>query len=179
MILFEENDDRFYIKESNVKSAGKGLFAKRKILKGEYLPISGVMVRRQSNADFCTHYSNSYKFAANIKVKGEMIDIGDFLIMPMGFAAMVNHTSDLNNMSVEIRYTGDQFPQLNPHQGKAIYWFIKDVEQDEEIYGNYGEKWSEVIDWVGEQHKNIKSEKSDWERFLDFDLYGLKNLLPR
>jgi hypothetical protein len=31
MITIEENDDRFYIKESTMKLAGKGLFAKRKI----------------------------------------------------------------------------------------------------------------------------------------------------
>ena len=33
MIIFEENDDRFYIKESTIKTAGKCLFSKRKIEK--------------------------------------------------------------------------------------------------------------------------------------------------
>ena len=177
MIIFDENDDRFYIRESNIKNAGKGLFAKRRIKKDEYLPITGVMVKRQSIADQCTHYMNSYKFAANVKTKGKMVDIGDYLIVPLGFASMVNHCNTPEMQNVEIRYFGDQYPQKSQHQGKAIYWFLRDVEQDEEIYGSYGEKWSEVLEWVNEQHQAVKCEKKDWQKFLEFDLYGLNNLI--
>jgi hypothetical protein len=179
MITIEENDDRFYIKESTMKLAGKGLFAKRKIKKDEFLPITGVMVKRGSVADQCTYFFNSYKFAANIKVKNDLVNIGDYLILPLGYAGIVNHTDNIAIQSVEIRYVGDQYPQTSQHHGKAFYWFLRDVEQDEEIFGNYGHKWNDVLDWVNEQHSNTKCEKKDWQQFLDFDLYGLKKLLPR
>lgn len=178
MIRFDEDDDRFYIKESNIPNAGKGLFASKMIMAGEYLPITGVMVERDSVADKCTHFFNSYKFAANVKIKNDQIDIGKFLIIPLGYASMVNHTSDKNQQSVEIRYTGDQYPQKSQHQSKAIYWFVRDVYPDEEILGSYGEKWGEVLEWVNEQHSKMSSEKSEWKKFIEYDLYGLKKLIP-
>ena len=60
MIIFEEEDDRFYIGESTIKGAGKGLFAARRIGEGEFLPITGVMVRRGGVADRCTHHFNNF-----------------------------------------------------------------------------------------------------------------------
>ena len=39
MILMQEKDDRFYVKESTVPDAGMGLFAQAPIKAGEVLPI--------------------------------------------------------------------------------------------------------------------------------------------
>lgn len=60
MILVKENDDRFYIKKSNIPDAGLGVFASKDISKGEFIEIIGVMVEKDSVADLCTHYSNNY-----------------------------------------------------------------------------------------------------------------------
>jgi hypothetical protein len=176
MILFEENDDRFYIKESTLQNAGKGVFASRDISKDEYLPISGVMVKRDSDADQCTYFFNSYKFAANVKRCGDMVDIGENVIVPLGFAAIVNHIND-QRQSVEIRYVGDQFPQKSSHSGKAVYWFIRDVKKDEEIFGNYGKGWNDVLNWANDVRSTNQIEKQDWEKFILIDLYGLKELV--
>jgi hypothetical protein len=177
MIIFEENDDRFYIKESTIKTAGKGLFAKRKIEKDEYLPISGIMVKRNSIADECTYFFNSYKVAANMKKKGDLVDIGEYVIVPLGYAGIVNHIDSLTLQGVEIRYCGDQYPQKTPHAGKAVYWFLRDIEKDEEIFGNYGQGWNNVLDWVNEVHNKTGYAKKSWQEFLDFDLYNMKELI--
>jgi hypothetical protein len=67
MIVFEEDDDRFYIAQSTVNLAGNGLFAKKPIKKNDWLEITGVLVHRESVADQCTYYANAYKFAADVK----------------------------------------------------------------------------------------------------------------
>ena len=98
MIIFEENDDRFYVKESTVNRAGKGLFAAKEIKKNSWLEITGVLVERGSVADDCTYYANAYKFAANVVRKGDKVDVGQFVIVPMGYAGIVNHTDEKNQM---------------------------------------------------------------------------------
>ena len=107
MTLFEEKDDRFYIKKSNVNNAGVGLFAKMPIKKNSFLEISGILVERESIADQCTSYANAYKFAARVERKEKLVNIGKYLIVPMGFAGIVNHADTPNNQNVEIRYLKD------------------------------------------------------------------------
>jgi hypothetical protein len=175
MIIFEEEDDRFYIGESTIKGAGKGLFAKQKINKEEFLPITGVMVKRGSVGDQCTYFFNSYKFAANVKRKGDLIDIGEYVIVPLGYAGIVNH--DEHRQNAEIRYVGDQHAQKSQHAGKAVYWFIRDVEEGEEIIGNYGNAWNGVLKRINEIHDKANHEKKDWEQFLEFNLYGIQDLV--
>ena len=176
MILFEENDDRFYIKESTLKGAGKGVFAKRDIAKDEYLHISGVMVKRNSIADECTYFFNSYKFAARVKRQGELVDIGENVIVPLGFAGIINHIDD-ERQSVQIKYVGDQYPSSNPHSGKAVYWFIRDVKKDEEVFGNYGEKWNDVFKWMNEMNSKIEIKTPSLQEFMSLDLYQLNKII--
>ena len=175
MIIFEEEDDRFYIGESTIKGAGKGLFAARRIGEGEFLPITGVMVRRGGVADRCTHHFNAYKFAANVKRKGDLVDMGDYSIVPLGYAGIVNH--DESRQNVEIRYVGDQHPQRSPHAGKAVYWFVREVGKDEEVIGNYGRVWNDIIKRTHEIRDGVTYEKKDWEQFLEFDLNGIGDLV--
>lgn len=175
MIFFEETDDRFYVKDSDALEANKGLFAKRKIFKGEYLEISGVLVKRQSIADLCTHYANSYKFAARIiKEKDGKINIGENVVIPLGYAGIVNHTSDKDLQNVEIQYL--KRTKKNENSDEAVYYFIKDVEPDKEILGNYGNSWDSVLNWVNETNKN-KQPLKDWEKFLSYNLYDLGSLI--
>lgn len=175
MMIFEENDDRFYIKESTVNRAGKGLFAKRDIKKNDWLEITGVLVERGSIADECTYYSNAYKFAANVVRKGDKVDVGQFVIVPMGYAGIVNHAENEASQNVEIRYINDTKRSL--HADKAVYWFLKDVKKDEEILGHYGQGWNKVLNWVQETHAKTNVDQKDWEKFLEFDLYNLGDLI--
>lgn len=166
MITIKENDKRFYIKESNLNNAGLGLFASVDINEGEHLELVGVMVDKGSIEDQCTSYSNAYKFAA---------DYGNSFtkhIIPMGYAAIVNHANDKKDQNVEIRYIKKRSEYV------CVYYFIKSVKKDEEILGNYGEGWDKVLDWTNKVYSKNSgdNEQDDWFSFLDFGLYNLAKL---
>lgn len=177
MIVFEEDDDRFYIAQSTVNLAGNGLFAKKPIKKNDWLEITGVLVHRESVADQCTYYANAYKFAADVKRNGDKINIGEFLIVPLGFAGIVNHAKDKRQQNVEIRYLDDKYTKKSLHADKAVYWFIKDVDAGEEVLGHYGDGWEKVFNWVHETHDSAKADMKDWEKFLQYNLYNLGDLI--
>ena len=78
----EESDKRFYIQESSVPNAGRGVFAKTDIEKGSHLEIVGVLVKAGSISNTCTAYANDYKFASSPSMES--------YIVPTGFGGMVN-----------------------------------------------------------------------------------------
>ena len=80
-----EQDTRFYISDSTLPKAGKGLFAKAPLVQGERLEVLGVLIPADSVADQCTHYADPYKFR-----------VGDQLLIPTGYGAMVNHSVNPN-----------------------------------------------------------------------------------
>ncbi len=80
-----ENDDRFVISMSTMPNAGNGLFARRLLAEGERLEVIGVLVQAGSVADSCTRYADCYKFR-----------VGEYLLIPVGFGGMVNHSTDPN-----------------------------------------------------------------------------------
>jgi hypothetical protein len=84
-----EDDDRFVINMSTILNAGSGLFARRLLEEGERLEVIGVLVQAGSVADSCTRYADCYKFR-----------VGEFLLIPVGFGGMVNHSSDPNMETV-------------------------------------------------------------------------------
>ena len=168
LLTFHENDDRFYIKESTIVGAGKGLFARKKIFQNEKLMIKGVLVEKDSAADYCTAYSNSYKFAASLTLlpNGE-IDTGKFFIVPMGFSGMVNHMDEESKRNVQITYYSNY---------EVAYLFLRDVEKDEEILGNYGEDWQRMLAWSEQQKSKNKTDLKLWQKFLNLNLYDLGGL---
>ena len=89
-----ETDHRFYISESTVPGAGRGLFAGVPLVPGERLQVHGVLIPAGSASDRCTRYADSYKFR-----------IGNDLLIPLGYGAMVNHSEDTN---VEKLIEGDR-----------------------------------------------------------------------
>ena len=92
----------------------------------------------------------------------------------MGYAGIVNHTSDKDLQNVEIQYL--KRTKKNENSDEAVYYFIKDVEPDKEILGNYGNSWDSVLNWVNETNKN-KQPLKDWEKFLSYNLYDLGSLI--
>ena len=167
MILMQEKDDRFYIKESTIPDAGMGLFAKVSIKAGSILPIKGVQVQAGSAADQCTAYAKDYKFAACDRKTNRYI-------VPLGYAAIVNHANHPRDKNVEIRasnHSADTFV------GKMAYYFLRDVEPDEEILGDYGEFWAGVFNWAQEHKVKEKVTEEDWQTFLSYNLYSLGDLI--
>jgi SET domain-containing protein len=72
---------RFYIKRSTIPKAGKGLFAKEAMARGETLEVPGSLVLRNSEADQRTRDEDAYKFR-----------VGGYLLIPTGYGRMVNHS---------------------------------------------------------------------------------------
>ncbi len=80
-MIFDDADDCCEIRESEISGAGRGLFAKRAFAKDDCLQVNGVLIDRHSIADDCTRYADQYKFR-----------IGDKLLIPTGYAALLNHS---------------------------------------------------------------------------------------
>jgi hypothetical protein len=86
MTLFaDETDDRFELRPSTVPGAGLGVFAKVDLPEGATLDVIGVLIRRESLTDLCTHFADHHKFR-----------LGDKLLIPLGLGGLVNHSSDPN-----------------------------------------------------------------------------------
>ena len=113
-MLVNEEDGRFYVAGSTVPGAGKGLFTKVPIQKGERLEVVGVMVRRDSASDRASHFCDHHKFRV-----GE-----DLLLIPLGFGAMVNHSLTPNLQKV---FAGD----------RLYLEALRDLPADEEVFFTY------------------------------------------
>jgi hypothetical protein len=171
MIFLEEKDPRFFIAASTIKDAGLGLFAKTSIKKGSFIEIIGIMVERGSVADQCTAYANKYKFGASEE---------DKLIIPMGYAGLVNHAPDKKQQNCEIRHTRAKIPTKKRKEmkdffyyaGEAVYLFIRDVEKDEEILGHYGHEWNVHQDWLSNYNRIYEENEIQWKKFLSHGLYN-------
>lgn len=168
-LAYHESDDRFYVKDSTIKNAGKGLFARRNILKGEILMVTGVLVERQSPADICTAYANAYKFATSpVILSNGNAEPGKFSLIPLGYGGIVNHLKEEDGINVEMTFLEDC---------QVGYRFLRDVNKDEEIIGNYGDQFQSIMDWLEKQGAGDKPDKRSWEEFLEFNLYGLGDMI--
>ena len=170
MYIVDETDNRFCIKTSTIPNAGLGCFTKEKVKKGDYLEVIGVLVRCQSAADHCTHYANRYKFAPREKFT--------CYIVPMGYGGMVNHTDDPKLQNVELRWVKN-LHKRSEHAGEIVYMALRDIEEDEELLGNYGEAVGKEVRWCNENTRIFSQEQDVWQSFLELDLYNMGVLLER
>ena len=85
--LMVSKSPRFYIGESTIPGAGKGLFAKVALAKGDRLEVIGVLISSGSISDECTRYADEYKFRVRNK-----------LLIPLGYGGMVNHSLKQPNL---------------------------------------------------------------------------------
>ncbi len=88
--FLEEYDDRFSIGQSTLSSGEFGLFARQPLVSGEVLRVIGIWLKPGSTADACTHFADAYKF-----------QVGDHLLLAVGFAALVNHSTSPNLEKVD------------------------------------------------------------------------------
>jgi hypothetical protein len=84
-LFLDETDDRFEVRPSTVPGAGRGVFARVALPAGATLDVIGVLVRRESVADRCTHFADHHKFR-----------VGDKLLIPVGLGGLVNHSTEPN-----------------------------------------------------------------------------------
>lgn len=118
----DEEDDRFYVAESTVPGAGRGLFTKQPLRKGDRFEVIGVIVRRESTSDRCTHFCDHHKFR-----------IGETeLLIPLGFGGMVNHSPTPNVQKV--------------FEGDRVYLeALRDLAANEEVFFTYTEYAQEAF----------------------------------
>ena len=118
----DEEDDRFYVAESTVPGAGRGLFTKQPLRKGDRFEVIGVIVRRESTSDRCTHFCDHHKFR-----------IGETeLLIPLGFGGVVNHSPTPNVQKV--------------FEGDRVYLeALRDLAANEEVFFTYTEYAQEAF----------------------------------
>jgi SET domain len=115
MTIITETDERFRVNPSTVPGAGDGLFARTSLGEGESLEVIGVLVPAGSVSDVCTRYADHYKFR-----------VGDFLLIPLGLGAMVNHSRHPNMEKVI--------------EGEKVYLrTTRPIQPGEELFFTYGE----------------------------------------
>ena len=114
-MIYEETDERFYVAESTIPGAGVGLFAKIDMATGERLAVIGALVKSGSVSDQATSYADEYK-----------LRVGDLLLIPLGYAGLVNHSSE-PNLEKQI-------------EGEELYLRLtKPVAAGEELFFAYSE----------------------------------------
>ena len=86
-MIIAESDPRFYVADSAIPGAGRGLFAGVPLAAGDELRVVGVVIPADTTSDECTRYADEYKFR-----------VGDSLLIPVGYGGMVNHSSEAPNM---------------------------------------------------------------------------------
>jgi len=117
--VVDEFDPRFRIDESIVPGAGNGLFAEVLLPTGDCVEVIGVLVRAGSESDRCSHFADHHKFR-----------IGDHLLIPLGYAGIVNHSATPN---MEKIVEGDRayLRALRPIQvGEELFWQYSDYAQE-------------------------------------------------
>lgn len=170
MIEVIEHDDRFRPGASLIPGGGLGLFAAKPIKAGDFLEVVGVMVRRGAATDLCTAYADRYKFLSSD---------GSCLVVPMGWAGLINHTDDKMVQNAEIRNVkakgGDGLGNFVHYTGEVVYYFIKDVAVGEEIYGNYGKGFSSLNEAISHVKESLGQDPA-WNALKSMGLYDLDRL---
>ncbi len=110
-----EADPRFEIRGSTLPNAGRGLFARVALAKGEMLHAAGVLMEPGSVADECTRYADAYKFR-----------VGDLLLLPTGYTGLANH-SDTPNAEKAVL------------DGRLVLRMMRDIACGEEIFFRYSD----------------------------------------
>jgi hypothetical protein len=107
-------DDRFEFRPSTIPGAGLGVFARVPLPAGAELEVVGVLVRRDSVADCCTHFADHHKFTVG----------ADLLLVPVSPGGMVNHSPDANLERVE-------------YPGRVVLRARRPVAVGEELFFTY------------------------------------------
>jgi hypothetical protein len=117
--VVHETDRRFRIAESTIPGAGKGLFAEVALAEGDELEVVGVLVLAESDSDHCSYYADEYK-----------IRVGQYLMIPLGYGAVVNHSSE-PNMEKVIDGHRVCLRALRPiDPGEELFWRYSDYAQE-------------------------------------------------
>jgi hypothetical protein len=120
VMIASEDDDRFIVDVSTLPGAGHGLFARVALDAGDRLEVIGTLVRAGSVSDACTRYADRYKFR-----------VGEFLLIPLGYGGLVNHSHQPNLEKVI--------------EGRSVFLrATRSISPNEELFFDYGGHFFEV-----------------------------------
>jgi SET domain len=114
-MLLHETDLRFTIAPSTIPGAGNGLFAAEPLAARDRLEVVGVLVAAGSVADTCTAFADAHKFR-----------VGDRLLIPVGYAGMVNHS---NTPNLEKVIDGE----------RVFLRTLRSIQRGEEVFFRYSD----------------------------------------
>lgn len=118
--MTNEEDPRFVVADSTIESAGRGLFARAALAVGERLQVVGVLIAAGSVADDCTRYADAYKFR-----------VGDRLLIPLGYAALVNHSRARPNLEKVVAGDDVFLRVIRPvAAGEELFFCYSDYAQE-------------------------------------------------
>lgn len=159
MITIEENDVRFFIKET--ENGRNGLFAQTEISKNDLLHVKGIYIRCGSTVDNCTRYLDPIKFKTkyNEEIKGY-----EFAVIPFGYCSMVRNIDDPKQANVEL---------INPieHCPDMAFRFKRNIVANEEILVCYGHNSSPNEDDDDQYYDEDDYEDDDYEEDEHQDEY--------
>jgi SET domain-containing protein len=113
------SSDKIYIKKSNIPNAGRGVFARRGIKKGEIIEKCPVIeVPKHDMANLSESFLVTYFFYFG-KNKQR-------LAVALGFGSIYNHTKKPN-----ARY------EIKPREKAINFIALKDIKKDDEVTINY------------------------------------------
>lgn len=139
------------------------------------------MVQRHAVADGCTAFANNYKFGT----KDEEGNI--WHIIPLGWAGMINNANSKEQQNCEIRNVRAKVPNkkikslkgILSYSGEAVYYFLRDIDKDEELLGSYGQEWRQHKKWVEQYNRIYDDSMKDWHQFMSYGLYNIPYLSER
>lgn len=113
------------VKDSKLLDGQKGLFAEKKYKENDVIDICPTIKILHSNIDPSSRL-NDYVF--------QSINDEDHVLVAMGYCGMINHSEEKQNATWII----------NKDDESIKMYAIRDINPEEEIYVNYGDKyWNE------------------------------------
>lgn len=107
---------KIYIRRSNIKKAGFGVFAKKNIEKHEVIELSPF-----TEEEVCTDFTRKYAFCLPSKERVNAISLG--------YGSLFNHSENFNASWL----FDDQLKRL------MLFYATRDINKNDEIYIHYGD----------------------------------------
>lgn len=147
----DEQDSRFYVGRSTIPGAGDGLFARVALRAGDRLAVLGVTIPSDSVSDRCTRYADEHKYR-----------VGDLLVIPLGYAAMVNHSASPNMAKVY-------------EDGELYLAAVRDIAEHEELSFAYNPRALERFGLLNAVVDTLPSDQSS--TFTNTGAAGINRLV--
>lgn len=159
--------DKVYLKKSNIKNAGNGLFSNKHFIKGEIITFySGKVINIKD-------YEVNSDYALNV---GNKIILGNKLFNNSDNAAQfINDIGSIYNIKSIKRYIetiNSTNSYLVEHDNNFLAVCIKNIQPGDEIYFHYGINY-----WISKN--NIIIDTYELEKYLQEETYALDTYLEK